>query len=103
MNRLAFAVAEELRPHGVTSLAVAPGWMRTELILNAFQADESTWRERPPLARTESPRYLGRAVAALAGDENVLSKSGGVHLVADLAREYGFTDIDGRQPPAFEL
>src|SRR5688572_1082322 len=55
MNRLAFAVAEELRPHGVTSVAVAPGWMRTEIILAAFKTDETRWREVAPLARTESP------------------------------------------------
>jgi NAD(P)-dependent dehydrogenase (short-subunit alcohol dehydrogenase family) len=103
MNRLAFAVAEELRPHGVTSLAVSPGWMRTEIILNAFQATEETWRTIPPLARTESPRYLGRAVCALAADPNVATKSGGVHQVGDLAVEYGFTDVDGRVIPPFEM
>jgi NAD(P)-dependent dehydrogenase (short-subunit alcohol dehydrogenase family) len=103
MNRLAFGMAEELRPHGVASLAVSPGWMRTELVLAGHKTDEAHWRERPALARTESPRYLGRAVAALAGDPAVLSKSGTVHRVADLAREYGFSDIDGRQVEAFEL
>jgi NAD(P)-dependent dehydrogenase (short-subunit alcohol dehydrogenase family) len=103
MNRLAFGMAEELRPHGVASLAVAPGWMRTELVLAGHDTDESRWRERPALARTESPRYLGRAVAALASDANVLSKSGRVLLVADLAREYGFTDVDGRQVEAFHI
>ena len=65
--------------------------------------DEAHWRERPALARTESPRYLGRAVAALAADPQVLARSGDVLRVADLAREYGFTDIDGRQVEAFEL
>ena len=65
--------------------------------------DEAHWQERPSLARTESPRYLGRAVAALAVDPAVLDKSGAVHRVADLALEYGFTDIDGRRVPAFEL
>jgi NAD(P)-dependent dehydrogenase (short-subunit alcohol dehydrogenase family) len=103
MNRLAFGMAQELRPHGVASLAVSPGWMRTEFVLTGHQTDETHWQERPALARTESPRYLGRAVAALAADPQVLSKSGAVHLVADLAREYGFTDIDGRVIPAFEL
>jgi NAD(P)-dependent dehydrogenase (short-subunit alcohol dehydrogenase family) len=101
--RLAFSVAEELRPHGVTSLAVSPGWMRTELILAAFKTDEATWQSVPPLARTESPRYVGRAVAALAADESVLAKAGGVHQVGDLAKEYGFTDIDGRYIPPFEM
>jgi NAD(P)-dependent dehydrogenase (short-subunit alcohol dehydrogenase family) len=103
MNRLAFGMAEELRPHAVASLALAPGWMRTELVLAGHDTDESRWRERPALAPTESPRYLGRAVAALAGDANVLSKSGRVLLVADLAREYGFTDVDGRQVEAFHV
>ncbi len=103
INRLAFAAAEELRPHGVTSLAVSPGWMRTEIILAGHHTDEEHWRERPALARTESPRYLGRAVAALAADPGVHARTGGVYLVGDLAREYGFTDIDGRVIPPFEL
>lgn len=103
MVRLAFSTAEELRPHGVASLAVSPGWMRTEFVLAGHKADETTWRERPALARTESPRYVGRAVAALAADAEVMRRSGGVHRVADLAVEYGFTDIDGRVVPPFEL
>lgn len=103
MTRLAFGMAEELRPHGIASLAVSPGWMRTEFVLTGHQTDEAHWHERPALARTESPRYLGRAVAALAADPQVIAKSGGVHLVGHLAREYGFTDIDGRQIAAFEI
>ena len=103
MNRLAFGVAEELRPHGVASLAVVPGWMRTEFVLASQKASEATWREHPALSRTESPRYVGRAVAALAADPEVMSKSGGIHRVADLALEYGFTDVDGRVVPPFEL
>lgn len=103
MTRLAFGMAEELRPHGVASLAVSPGWMRTEFVLAGHKTDEEHWHDRPSLARTESPRYLGRAVAALAGDANVMAKSGGVHRVADLARAYDFTDIDGRQVEAFEI
>lgn len=103
MNRLAFGIAEELRPHGVAALALSPGWMRTEFVLAGHQTDEAHWHERPALARTESPRYLGRAVAALAADPQVMARSGRVLRVADLAREYGFTDIDGRQVAAFEL
>lgn len=103
INRLAFGVAQELRPHGVASLAVSPGWMRTELVLAGHQTDEAHWQEKPALARTESPRYLGRAVAALAADADVMQKSGSVLRVADLAREYGFTDVDGRVVEAFEL
>ncbi len=103
MNRLAFGVAEELRPHGVTSLAVSPGWMRTEIILNAFKTDEASWQRVPPLARTESPRYLGRAVAALTSDPNVAAKTGKVLSVGDLAVEYSFTDVDGRVIPPYEM
>jgi len=103
MTRLAFGMAEELKPHGVASVALSPGWMRTEFVLAGHKTDEAHWQERPALAATESPRYLGRAVAALAGDLQVLQKTGAVLRVADLAQEYGFTDIDGRQVRAFEL
>lgn len=103
MTRLAFGIAQELQPHGVASVAVSPGWMRTEFVLAGHKTDEAHWQERPALARTESPRYLGRAVAALAGDAQVLDKTGQVLRVGDLARAYGFTDIDGRQVEAFEL
>lgn len=101
--RLAFGVAEELRPHGVASLALTPGWMRTELVLSGYQTDEAHWQDLPALAKTESPRYLGRAVAHLAADPNVMAKSGKTVRVGDLAREYGFTDVDGRQPEPFEI
>ena len=103
MNRLAFGMAEELRPRGITSVAVSPGWMRTELILAGHRTDEAHWRERPSLSRTESPRYLGRAVVALAADPGVGKMSGQVLRVADLAERYGFTDVDGRRVAAFEL
>ncbi|HET6982935.1 MAG TPA: SDR family oxidoreductase [Myxococcaceae bacterium] len=103
MNRLAFGMAEELRPRGITSVAVSPGWMRTELILAGHRTDEAHWRERPSLSRTESPRYLGRAVVALAADPEVGKMSGQVLRVADLAERYGFTDVDGRRVAAFEL
>ncbi len=103
MTRLAFGMAQELRPHGVASVAVSPGWMRTEFVLAGHQTDEAHWHERPALARTESPRYLGRAVVALAGDPQILERSGQVLRVGDLARHYGFTDIDGRVVLPFEL
>ena len=101
--RVAFGVAEEMKPHGVTSLAVSPGWMRTELILAAFETDEEHWKNVPPLSRTESPRYLGRAVVALASDANVHAKTGKTLLAGELATEYGFTDIDGRVIAPFEM
>ncbi|MGJ7605528.1 SDR family oxidoreductase [Variovorax sp. LT1R20] len=103
MTRLAFGMAEELKPHGVASVAVSPGWMRTEFVLAGHKTDEAHWQEKPALAGTESPRYLGRAVAALAGDPQVMAKTGEVLRVADLAKAYGFTDIDGRQVKAFVM
>jgi NAD(P)-dependent dehydrogenase (short-subunit alcohol dehydrogenase family) len=103
MTRLAFAMAQELRPHGVASVALSPGWMRTEFVLAGHHTDEAHWRERPELAGTESTRYVGRAVAALAADPRVADKTGRALRVGDLALDYGFTDIDGRQVPPFEL
>ena len=103
MTRLAFAMAQELKPHGVASVAVSPGWMRTEFVLAGHHTDEGHWHERPELAGTESPRYAGRAVAALAADPRVMDKTGRTLRVGDLALEYGFVDIDGRRIPPFEL
>lgn len=103
MTRLAFGMAQELRPHGIASVAVSPGWMRTEFVLAAHHADERHWRDHPELAGTESPRYVGRAIAALASDPRIMERTGEVLRVGDLAREYGFTDVDGRRVPAFEM
>ncbi len=90
-------MAKELRPHGVAAVALAPGFMRTERILAAHAL-------RPfDLSGTESPEYLGRAVVALAADPHILERSGQVLTVGDLARAYGFTDSDGRQPPPFRM
>ncbi len=103
INRLAYAMALELRPHGVAAVALSPGWMRTEAILRAYDTDEEHWQQIPDLARTESPQYIGRAVAALAADPKVMEKTGRILTAGDLAREYGFTDHDGRQPPAYRM
>jgi NAD(P)-dependent dehydrogenase (short-subunit alcohol dehydrogenase family) len=95
--RMAFGMAHDLRRHGVAALAVAPGFMRTERVL-AVHA-----RAPFDLGGTESPAYLGRAVAALAADPDVLERSGQVLTAGDLARVYGFTDVDGRQPEPFRM
>lgn len=95
--RAIFGMAEELRPHGVAAVAVAPGFMRTERVLAAHAASPFD------LSITESPTYLGRAIAALAGDAEVLRRSGQLLTAGALAREYGFTDIDGQQPEPFRL
>lgn len=96
VNRLAFGVARDVRERDVTAVALAPGWMRTEAVLASGLSEED-------LARTESVAYVGRAVVALAGDPDALSKTGRTLRVGDLAREYGFTDADGTQPEPFEF
>lgn len=101
--RMAFGMGRELRLSGIAAVTLLPGFMRTERVLAAFQTDEAHWREVRDLARSESTVYVGRAVAALAGDAKVIDRSGRVLAVGDLAREYGFTDADGRQPPRFEI
>ncbi|HEX6104445.1 MAG TPA: SDR family NAD(P)-dependent oxidoreductase [Gemmatimonadales bacterium] len=103
MTRLAFGLAQDLRSSGVASVAVSPGWMRTEFVLAGHGTDEEHWREVPVLSGTESPRYVGRAVVALAGDPRVMDRTGRVFRVGDLAEEFGFTDVDGRRVPPFEL
>ncbi len=95
--RMAFGMAEELRPYGVAAVALTPGFMRTERVLDAHA------RQPFDLSGTESPTYLGRAVAALAADSQILSKSGRLLVVGELAREYGFTDVDGSQPEPFRM
>jgi NAD(P)-dependent dehydrogenase (short-subunit alcohol dehydrogenase family) len=98
--RLAQAQAAELRPHGVAAVALTPGFLRSEAVLEHFGVTEATWRGTtdPHFARSESPAYLGRAVVALATDPAILEKSGRALATAPLAREYGFTDADGTRP-----
>jgi NAD(P)-dependent dehydrogenase (short-subunit alcohol dehydrogenase family) len=98
--RLAQAQAHELRPHNVAAVALTPGFLRSEAVLEHFHTTEHDWRDTtdPHFARSESPAYLGRAVAALAQDPDILEKSGRALDTASLAREYGFTDTDGTQP-----
>jgi NAD(P)-dependent dehydrogenase (short-subunit alcohol dehydrogenase family) len=97
VNRMAFGMARELQPHQVAVVALAPGFVRTERVLAAFAG-----AGRVP-ENLESPEYIGRAVVALAADANVMARSGRVLTVGQLAREYGFTDIDGRQWPPFQI
>jgi NAD(P)-dependent dehydrogenase (short-subunit alcohol dehydrogenase family) len=95
-ERLTRAMAHELRDSSLTVLAVQPGFTRTERVLDAVDDPDA-------LDGTESPLYTGRAVVALATDPDVAAKSGGVYRVGDLAREYGFTDVDGSRPAPFDL
>ena len=107
LKRLAYSLAEEMAPHGISAVALTPGFMRTEAILEQFGATEENWlevAETNPEARgygfagSETPCFVGRAVAALAADPQVLKKSGGLYSSGGLSEEYGFTDIDGRRP-----
>jgi NAD(P)-dependent dehydrogenase (short-subunit alcohol dehydrogenase family) len=105
VNRMAFALAHELKPHGATAVAVTPGWLRSEAMLDGFRVTEETWRDatafQPHFAISESPAFVGRAVAALAGDPEVSRWSGQVLSSGQLAQVYGFTDLDGSQPDAW--
>ena len=104
INRLAFSQGHELAQHGATAVAITPGWLRSEMMLDNFGVSEEDWREAidhpapADFALSESPRYLGRGIVALASDPdrarwNKKSVSSG-----QLAREYGFTDLDGSRP-----
>ncbi|ANN15471.1 short-chain dehydrogenase [Amycolatopsis orientalis] len=102
VNRMAFALGHELKPHGGTAVAVTPGWLRSEAMLDAYQVTEENWRDatkvQPHFAISESPAFVGRAVAALAGDADVARWNGKSVSSGELAREYGFTDLDGSRP-----
>jgi NAD(P)-dependent dehydrogenase (short-subunit alcohol dehydrogenase family) len=104
INRMAFHLAAELRAFDIAALALSPGFMRTEGVLRAYASEqglevlEQRYGSREIEAVTESTEYTGRAVATLAANPDIMGKSGGTYVVGDLAREYGFTDIDGRQP-----
>lgn len=95
VNRLAWGMARELRPYNVATIALAPGFMRTERVLTYPIPDVMT--------ATESPEYVGRAIVALANDPQLMQKSGGTFMVGELAQEYNFVDIDGRQVAPFYL
>jgi NAD(P)-dependent dehydrogenase (short-subunit alcohol dehydrogenase family) len=101
--RLAFAQGEELAPHGGTAVALTPGWIRSEMMLENYRVTEANWRDGAAInphfaAISESPRFVGRAVAALAADPDVHRRNAGSFSSGGLAREYGFTDLDGSQP-----
>lgn len=102
LARLAYGMAMELARTGVTALSVSPGFLRSEAVLQHFGVREDNWREAiakdPYFAESETPALVGRGVAALAADPQVKRKAGLIHFAADLAREYGFTDVDGRTP-----
>jgi NAD(P)-dependent dehydrogenase (short-subunit alcohol dehydrogenase family) len=103
--RIAWAQAQELRPHRCTAVALTPGWLRSEQMLDNYGVSEANWRDaiakQPHFVITETPRYVGRAVAHLAGDPEVERWSGQSLSSGQLAKVYGFTDLDGSQPDAW--
>jgi NAD(P)-dependent dehydrogenase (short-subunit alcohol dehydrogenase family) len=104
--RMARALAEELPGHGATAVCLTPGWLRSEFMLDtAFEVTEENWREgtaqNPHFAISESPLFVGRAVAALAADPDVARFNGRSLSSGGLAQEYGFTDADGSAPDAW--
>jgi NAD(P)-dependent dehydrogenase (short-subunit alcohol dehydrogenase family) len=103
VSHLVWAMAQELREHNVAAVALAPGFMRTERIVEAFTRAGAAHALDGPGGPKETPFYLGRAIVALAADPRVLDKSGELLEVGALAQEYGFTDLDGTQPPPFRL
>jgi NAD(P)-dependent dehydrogenase (short-subunit alcohol dehydrogenase family) len=102
VNRMAFSLAHELQPYGATAIALTPGWLRSEFMLEAYGVTEANWHEAttraPHFAISESPAFVGRAVVALAQDPNVSRWNGKSLSSGQLAKIYGFTDLDGSQP-----
>jgi NAD(P)-dependent dehydrogenase (short-subunit alcohol dehydrogenase family) len=100
--RLALAQAEDLRPHNVAAVALTPGFLRSEAMLEHYGVTEANWRDaakkEPHFIASETPTYIGRAVVALASDDDIMSKSGRSLSTGSLADEYGFTDADGSRP-----
>ncbi|MEU2285294.1 SDR family oxidoreductase [Streptomyces sp. NPDC013178] len=103
--RMAYSLGHELGPRGATAVALTPGWLRSEIMLDAFGVTEDNWRDAldrvPHFAISETPRYVGRAVAALAADPDVSRWNGRSLSSGGLAPVYGFTDLDGSRPDAW--
>jgi NAD(P)-dependent dehydrogenase (short-subunit alcohol dehydrogenase family) len=105
VNRMAKALSHELSPYKCTAVSVSPGWMRSEIMLEVFGVTEENWRDGtekdPHFAISETPRFVGRAVAAIAGDENRHELNGQSFSSGELAKKYDFYDLDGSQPDCF--
>jgi NAD(P)-dependent dehydrogenase (short-subunit alcohol dehydrogenase family) len=103
--RMAWEHAKDLAPHGATSVSMTPGWLRSEAMREAYSVSEETWRDAalksPHFLISETPRFIGRAVAALAADPDVARWDGQSLSSGQLAQVYGFTDLDGSRPDAW--
>lgn len=109
VNRLAYSQGHELAPHGATAVAVTPGWMRSEMMLEAFGVTEARWRDSlqgiapPDFALSESPRYVGRGIVALAADPDRARYNQQSLTAGELAQRYGVTDVDGSRPDVWRF
>jgi len=105
VNRMAWAHAKDLAPHGATAVSITPGWLRSEMMLEAYKVSELNWRDatkiEPHFIISETPHFVGRAVAALAGDPDKARFNGQSLSSGGLAQIYGFTDLDGSRPDAW--
>lgn len=105
VNRMAWAHAKDLEKHGATSVSITPGWLRSEMMLEYYGVTEENWREAtakvPHFVISETPRFVGRAVAALAADPERARRNGQSLSSGGLAQDYGFTDLDGSRPDAW--
>jgi NAD(P)-dependent dehydrogenase (short-subunit alcohol dehydrogenase family) len=105
VNRMAFALAHEVQAYGATAVSLTPGWLRSEAMLDAYGVGEANWRDAtarsPHFAISESPAFVGRAVAALAQDPELARWNGTSLSSGQLAKIYGFTDLDGSRPDAW--
>jgi NAD(P)-dependent dehydrogenase (short-subunit alcohol dehydrogenase family) len=105
VGRMAFALAHELGSRNATAVSLTPGWLRSEAMLDVYRVTEASWRDatrvQPHFAISESPAFVGRAVAALAGDADVTRWNGQSLSSGQLAKVYGFTDLDGSRPDAW--
>jgi len=102
VNRMAWTLSIELAAHQCTAIGITPGWLRSEMMLDGFHVSEENWRDAvqttPRFIHSETPRFVGRAIAHLAADTDVHRFNGKTFTAYDVSQVYGFTDLDGRQP-----
>jgi NAD(P)-dependent dehydrogenase (short-subunit alcohol dehydrogenase family) len=105
INRLAWAMSRELEPHRSTAMGITPGWLRSEMMLESFKVREENWRDairsEPRFAASESPRFVGKAIACLSADPDRRRFNGTSMTSYEVSQIYGFTDLDGTQPDSW--
>jgi len=102
-NRMSYGMAIELKPYSIVALTLSLGWIRTEHLKRLYELDDFNYQEKEGFEKTESTRFAGRAIVALASDSNLIRHTGKIFTTAELAKIYQFTDLDGTQPNYFEI